>query len=285
MKDKNEKKKRIKMLNRFERNFAFHEYSGKGKEVLEILKGTSNIAASALQSVNYFDTEKRMACPFTGGLVKLLSFETKCHIFCAEKAYNVSQKELLTNQIKEYINENDIKVLIDFYTIDENSDYVAQLWAEGKSKYRFVKKLIQYAFEYEYQDKLSEKAVIKFERNRQDTIALNTARNAKIFFVHIGLNKKYFNSYDQDKFLHVIDILIKTFKVLSYVDWKAEKIEAFRLWQSTKHKLQDKIEIYNAGEKNCFFKINSLLNICSYGTAGERVRLYKPEGRISHWIS
>ncbi|NBH24808.1 hypothetical protein D3Z60_03115 [Lachnospiraceae bacterium] len=276
---KDNKKKWINKIKRFEKFFAFHNYSGKGKDVLNEIKGTSKIAACALQSVNYLDTKKRTACPFTGGLVKLLAYETGCHAFCAEKVYNVCQKELLTAQLEESIRKNDIKVLIDFHTVDENCGYVAKLWKDEKGRHsKVVKRLIQFAFEYEYRDKLPEKEVIKYEKNKQETMALNAAHKAEITYVHIELNEKYFNSQNQDEFLYIIDTLIKIFTILSNVDWQAENIGAYRLWQSASHKPQDKIEMSNAGEQDCTFELNSLLNICSYGNGEERVRLHKPGG-------
>lgn len=61
-------------------------------------------------------------------------------------------------------------------------------------------------------------------------------------------------------------------QLLLHLDWSAEKIEVYRLWQSRTHKPQDKIEI-----KGECFSCNALVNISSYGRGSEKVRIRLPK--------
>ncbi len=269
-------KKRAKLIKRYERKYASHKYDGKGKKFIDTLDGKSVIAITAPHSVNCFDIENRKADILSGGISRLLIKETGCHGICIKKKYSENQRSEMIEQISDVINRNGIKLILDIQVYETENDSLIDLFSYTNSeKYRFVSNAIRYSFEYKYR-KFSISKIVNCLENEENDICLEAAKRQNISHVKIGLNKKFCNLQQKENLIFLYHVLYDTIVMLSQLDWSAECICAFRLWQSAAHKPQDKIELFlNSLESP--FEENDLLNVRTYGTELEQVRLHKPE--------
>lgn len=280
--------KRSRQLHKFERIFSTNKYAGKGSRFLEIENGKSVIAIIAPHAVNFFENEHKPADRFSGGLVRLLANETGCSAIYTMKEYAQNQISDIVPPISEYLKNNDIQVLLDFQTTDSIGDSIVEIssieYEKHADKFSFVKKAVQYSFEYEYRNSGIEKIILEAPADSAGIAAQSvqlaqsdpSASEHPLAYVCLRFNKKYCNPADKDKFLSLYHTLLKILSMLSNIDWEAEKIKAYRLWKSSLHKPQDKIEILFSEESEGAFLNNSLLNICSYGLRSEEVRLHEP---------
>lgn len=259
-------KKRIKRIKRYEHIFSANKYSGRGKNSILKIDGNSAVALSAPFAVNSYVGEEHKAQRYSGALTRLLAYEAGCHAICIKRH---QENNYLKSNIKEWIEEKQINVLIDVQILPfDNSNAVLNVCTES-TKYEFIKRAIQYSFEFKYKKSGLEKVVDDVEIV-VDSITKRAAQEKDIEYVCLLINEKYFNLSEQIQFLQLYDALYDTLTMLTNLDWKAEKIKVYKLWQSDLHKPQDKIEIENSD-----FAYNSLLNISSYGFGLEKVRNHK----------
>lgn len=294
MKEKQEKKlerlnkKRFKRLMKYEKLFSTHNYKGKGKKYIETIDGKSAIAVIAPYAVNCFDVEERKADIFSGGLVRLLAYEVGCHAIYVRKSFNQKQRNKIKSTIGRFIKKNNIAVFLDFQVVDNIGDSIIELCpyqSEIENKYAFVNRVIRYSFEYEYRDLGIEKVVrfntsvkhnISFDAvNEVAIVAEQASKNSHMSYVYVGINKKYLAPTDYNAFIRLYNTIQKTVAMLTNMDWNADTIKVYRLWQSPSHKPQDKVEIINTGVDKRGFSENCLLNVCTYGPELEKVRLHK----------
>ena len=292
-KNKNRKEQRLnngrpKQLHKFERMFLANKYAGKGSRFLNMENGKSAVAVIAPHAVNFCEDGQKTADRFSGGLVRLLAYETGCSAIYTMKEYTQNQVPDIVVGISEYLKHNKIQVLLDLQTTDSIGDSIVEISSivdkENVDKLSFVKKAVQYSFEYEYRDSGIEKIVLEVTANSEGIAArsvnlvqsVQSVSKQPIAYVRLRVNKKYCDPTDKDKFIGLYNTLLKILCMLSNLDWGAEKIRAYRLWQSSQHKPQDKIEILFSHKSERAFLKNSLLNICSYGSGLEKVRLHEP---------
>ena len=288
--------KRLKRLKKFERIFSVNKYAGKGDSFLHKEDGKSAVAIIAPHAVNYFEDEHKSADQFSGGLVQLLAYETGCPVIYTWKEYAQNQVSDIVVQISKYLTDQ-IKVLLDLQSTDSIGDSIVEISSiadeKHADKFSFVKKAVQYSFEYEYRDSGIEKIVLEAPVNSACIAAQSvqlaqsdqSASEHPLAYICLRVNKKYCNPADKDKFLSLYNTLLKILSMLSNVDWKATKTKVYRLWQSSQHKPQDKIEILFSEESEGAFLNNSLLNICAYGSGLEKVRLHKPKEKTINDLS
>lgn len=272
--------KRVRNIKKYERVFSTHKYAGKGKQLIEIGKGKAVVALVAPHSVNYFDIEDKPAESFSGGLTKLLAKEAGCHFICVRKKYEESQRQSITSEISNYVSVNQIKLIIDLQIVKASEGNESVIYINGgdeeDDRFGFVSQAIKYSFEYLYRDEESIDTVVVDDYNRTKSVIKESAENGNIAYVFLGINEKYTNSIDKSQFLKLYNALLSTVMMLSNLDWNAEKIKVYKLWQSGVHKPQDKIEIAFS-DSYVDFDDESLLNVCTYGFESEKVRLHKPE--------
>lgn len=272
--------KRVQKIKKFERAFSAHKYTGKGKSQIEFLKGKSVIALAAPHSVNFFDVEDKLAESFSGGLTKLLAGETGCHSICVRKKYIERQRQSLVDEIGNYISSNQIKLVIDLQLVSESEGNESIIYIksgdESNDKFGFISRAIKYSFEFLFRDEENINSIVMDNYVRDKSIIGEGAENNSIAYVFLGINEKYVNPINKIAFIKLYKALLETISMLANLDWNAEKIKVYKLWQSGAHKPQDKIEI-SYSDSSVDFDDESLLNICTYGFELEKVRLHKPK--------
>ena len=168
--------------------------------------------------------------------------------------------------------------------------FLVRLEDSGEKRFDFVRRAIRYSLEYSLKQK-GRKILLKESR---ETLSEDSGFQALSSF-QIYFTPALEEECEEEDFLPEISsdtemqgrgetVLSGNAKALFYkaveeleqlllhLDWSAEKIEVYRLWQSGTHKPQDKIEI-----KGECFSCNALVNISSYGRGSEKVRLRLPK--------
>lgn len=269
--------KRVKKLKKYERLFSANDYSGKGNKKFEGIKGKSVVAVAAPHSVNFFEDIDRHADNFSGGLAKLLAEDVGCYSLYVRKKYDMNQRQSLISEIKEFIHDHNIKIVIDLQMVNTISNSVIFLNARNDDDDRkvFLYRAIKYSFEYLYREYSNIEIIVGNDCELKKSIVEEAAEDCDVTYICLRINRKYVNLIERDKFIRFYNTLLDTVTMISNLDWDAEKIRVYKLWQSRVHKPQDKIEIIFS-DSATDFDDESLLNICTYGHELEKVRLHKP---------
>lgn len=172
----------------------------------------------------------------------------------------------------------------------EEGVFLVRLEDSGEKRFDFIRRAIRYSLEYSLKRK-GRKILLKESR---ETLSEDSGFQALSSF-QLYFNPSLEEECEEEDFLPEISsdtemqgrgesapsgnaeaLFYKAVEeleqLLLHLDWSAEKIEVYRLWQSRTHKPQDKIEI-----KGECFSCNALVNISSYGRGSEKVRLRLPK--------
>lgn len=277
--------KRIKTLKKYEKLYSIHKYAGRGQKSIETVKGKSVVAIAAPHSVNYNEHENKIAEGLSGGLTRLLASEVGCHAICLRKSYQELQRRSdLIKEISDYVTQNGIKVVIDIQIIKANEGiiYLEQENFDDTNS-AFLQRALRYSFEYKLSEENTNK-VVSYIPEIHDSVIKTASKKSGVSYAYLGISQSYFMQYIENGFTIFYNALLDTLGMLVNLDWNAEKIRAFRLWQSNIHKPQDKVEISFANG-NVDFDEESLLNVCTYGLELEKVRLHKPGKKTLETLS
>ncbi|MCR5765883.1 MAG: hypothetical protein K6G09_07920, partial [Treponema sp.] len=116
--------KRLKLIKKNEKIFSARKYSGKGKKLLEIIRGKSVVAITASNSIKSSENNYKYVDELSGGLVCSLANEVGCHGISLRKSFNNSNIAEIENEIENYIIQNNIKISIDIRFVDSNDDSI-----------------------------------------------------------------------------------------------------------------------------------------------------------------
>ena len=168
--------------------------------------------------------------------------------------------------------------------------FLVRLEDSGEKRFDFIRRAIRYSLEYSLKRK-GRKILLKESREAlSEAPAFQALSSFQLYF-----NPSLEEECEEEDFLpeissdtemqgrgesallgnakeHFYKAVEELEQLLLHLDWSAEKIEVYRLWQSRTHKPQDKIEI-----KGECFSCNALVNISSYGRGSEKVRLRLPK--------
>ena len=270
---------RNRKIKKYEKIFSAHKYSGKGKNYIEYLTGKNSIAIVATNSVKHIDEAEKPAEKKLGSLALILAKEIGAHAICARKKYEAKDKERISEEIQEYINNNRIKIIIDLHILESEKETVIFLNNDNSigDKYDSLMEAIRYSFEYRYGCKENDK-VVDCISNYPRGIVSGISGEEGTSRIYLGINRKYIENKNDNVFSFLFSVLKESLIMISNIDSNAEEIKVYRLWQSSLHKPQDKIEISFLPNTN-HFENESLLNICTYGSGREKVRLHKPNAK------
>lgn len=294
-------RKLINSLQKYEKLFSANEYNGSGKNAFEIIPGSIPVMISAPHSVNHFRNEKiKNADKLTGGLALLLHELTGCHVIYSSKQANADPnydsndngENAYQTSLEKYINANGIRVLLDLHGASLDNDFALELGtaalkdnngalvgAEDPSVhgFSFIPRFIKYSFEYFLQDIETEKKSVwknvKFSAGINNTITKYISSNTSCAAIQLEINRAYRDLLHENEVLVSVFALEYVVKSLGNINWSAKQIETFRLWQSSRHKPQDKVEVM-CGEGNAV-QANKLVKICSSNGVTEIVRVQK----------
>lgn len=171
-----------------------------------------------------------------------------------------------------------------------DAGFLVRLEDSGEKRFDFVRRAIRYSLEYSLKRK-GRKILLKESRETlSEAPAFQALSSFQLYFNPSleeeceeedslpeissdtemqGRGKSALSGNAEALFYKAVEELEQ---LLLHLDWSAEKIEVYRLWQSGTHKPQDKIEI-----KGECFSCNALVNISSYGRGSEKVRLRLPK--------
>lgn len=304
-------KSMIGKIIKYEKKFSRRKYNGRGKKEFKIKGGNIPVMISAPHAVNqYREGQLKYADRYTGAIAILLHQLTGCHIIystnCKGKDPNYDSNQngenLYQTALKEYIDNNNVKVLIDIHGASDKKDYSIEM---GTAPIRneddeiignpdpslngrdFICDLIKYTFEFVFKDvnqPEEKKQIWKnqiFDAGRQNTVTRYISRATKVACVQLEINGIYRNPDNVDEFSKLIDGLVHLINILGKIDWEAIKIKAFKLWQSISHKPQDKVEIDLLALENNLFSIDCPQSICSIWGDTEMVKLQDLDNRIN----
>lgn len=282
-KEKKNIKKAVRKIQKYEKLFSARKYKGKGKKYIEIMHGKQPVSIIASQAVvcTAEEGEERTAGRFSGGLTKLLAQDAGCGAVYMTKTCPEQALPEIIKEIADFLDCSQTEVFLDFQMSDSEEDNVIQLFTEideRNAKYAFIRKMIIYSFEYEYRE-MDQAGIVGDATDRKCGIAAKAAKESNAAYVCIKLNRNYCDPSHLSEFARLYRTLSKIVCMLSSLDWKAERIEAFRLGQSAVHKPQDKVELPVFGDGTTAFSCNGILNVCAYGAEPQMVRLHEPEGK------
>lgn len=200
-------------------------------------------------------------------LMKCLEDETGCYTIFYEDLF-------VQNGVEKYMDSHPIHVLLNLQVVPSSDDQKLSLtWEENNNTkgMDFVPKAIRYTFEWKYADQKLMNSVVETESS--DVMA-QIAHNKQIAYVCLSIDEQWLEKITKVDRFKLYDTLKKCLELFSHIDWNAENIRAYKLYQSNKHKPQDKVELFpsSCSEKN--FEQGDLLNICTYGHEAEKVRFY-----------
>ena len=112
-----------------------------------------------------------------------------------------------------------------------------------------------------------------FDAGSQNTVTKFISENTKTSCIQLEINGIYRSPDNINEFSKLVEGLACIINILGNVDWSATQIKAYRLWQASKHKPQDKVEIDRNSDNNACFFDGSLLQICSFANNSELVKV------------
>lgn len=298
----------IKQVTKFEEQFSRHQYNGGGQNDFVLKEGVIPIMISAPHSINQFrEGQLKWADKMTGGIALYLHKITGCHVIYSARFSNsdpnydsnVNNENQYQTKLKEYIETHKIQVLMDLHGAATSREYAVEMGTvpmrdpngnivgdENCSlhSHPFIADLIRYTFDFVFRDVQSEKKEIWqnkiFDAGSQNTVTKYISENSSCSCIQLEINGFYRDTRNMTGFLKLLDGLSCIINTLGNIDWTAKQIAVFRLWQSTNHKPQDKVELCVSKIRTSGFKENSLLYICSYLNRIEMVRLHKSEDNV-----
>lgn len=292
----------IKRISKFEKQFSRHQYSGGGHHDFIFKEGGIPVMISAPHSVNQLrEGQLKWADKMTGGIAMYMHELTGCHMVCSTKYVqtdpnydsNENDDNTYQTELRKYVEQNDIKVLIDLHGAASGRPYAVEIGTaperDGNGNiigdehrslhgYGFIATLIKYTFDYVLRDIDSPKKEVWqnkiFDAGSQNTVTKHISEHTDCACVQLEINAIYRDVNGPANFMKLLEGLSYIIATLGRVDWSAKKINVFRLWQSSSHKPQDKVGLSPSLLKRFDYKENDLLYICSI-KGSEIVRLHQ----------
>lgn len=304
----------IDKIIKYEKKFSCRKYNGRGNKEFKIKEGNIPVMISAPHSINQFrEGQLKYADMYTGGIALLLHEITGCHVIFSSKYKgkdpnydpNPNGENLYQTALKNYLDNHKISVLIDLHGASSKRDYSIEIGTapvrdengdvigdpdpslNGKS---FIYDLIRYTFEFVFKDvaqPTEKKQIWKnqvFDAGSQNTVTKYISSSTKVACAQLEINGIYRNPENIDEFSRLIEGLIYLINILGKIDWDAQKIKAYKLWQSLNHKPQDKVEIDLSAKDNLVFSCDCPQSICSFWGETEMVKLQDFDNRIEQQL-
>lgn len=285
----------IKRIEFLEKRFSCFQYYGIGIKPYVIKCGSIPVMISAPHSVNHYREGKlKRADKMTGGIVRYLHEITGCHIMYATR-YSLrdpnyddnptGEENLYQRELTNYIKANNIRVLIDLHGVKKGTEYGLEIGTapeQGQEDpslqgYDFIWDLVRYTFEYTLQniDSHISKAILKnkiFSAGKQNTITKYVYKHTQAACFQLEVNGDLRDPSDSLSFQYLMDGLVYLVTILGKVDWCANRIKTYKLWQSAKFKPQDRVGFVYDDRIPFYFEGSSLLQITSINGSPQLVR-------------
>ena len=214
----------------------------------------------------------------TGGIAEYLHEKTGCHIICtaryeeADGNYDPADKCEYKQKLVEYLQKNDIRVLIDLHGIKAGGEIAVELGTGGDGdpslgQYRFIADLTQIRLENALREYLAQdgKRIVKnvhFAAKNPNTVTNYVSTQTKIPCFQMEINREYRDTDSPERLEAMMSGLLNLIEDLATLDWNADRYLTGRVLQSKVHFPQNKIELspiyreYLQGEDILFAKGN-----------------------------
>lgn len=283
---------------KLEKQFARNDYRGGGSVDFEIKEGEIPVMVSAPHSVKMLrNGAVKSADRLTGAIALLLHELTGCHLIYSTRFSEADPNYAVENNsyqatLADYVKSHNVQLVIDLHGAKSSREYALEIGTaplcddEGNvvgealrslKRYTFVADLVRYAFEYHLRDKSFERHEVWhnkiFSAGAQNTVTKHLADTTDCAAIQLEVNGLFRRSANVEELTTLVDALTYVINTLGTVDWSAETIAVYRLWQSNRHKPQDNVALYMSNGANEPFAINSLHYLCSHLGVTEMVRL------------
>ena len=131
----------IKRINELETLFSDNKYDGRGDSAFHIDNGEIPIMVSAPHAINQYREGKiKWADMYTGGIAKYLSETTRCHAIYScmftesDPNYDEGDNNRYQLELKKYVNDNNIKLLLDLHGAAKNREYAVEMGTAHNNK-------------------------------------------------------------------------------------------------------------------------------------------------------
>lgn len=193
----------IQQVQKIDQQFSRNQYNGGGQNDFVIKEGSIPVMISAPHSINHFRKgQLKLADKMTGGIALYLHQLTGCHVIYSARYTDsdpnydahTDQGNPYQTQLKEYIEQHNIEVLIDLHGAAIGREYALEMSTapmrdsngnvvgnENRSlhQHHFIADLIRYTFEYVLRDLSTDK---KRNLAKQDFQCLHSKYHHKIYF-------------------------------------------------------------------------------------------------------
>lgn len=249
----------IKKVAKLEKKFSVNHYNGGGDRDFVIESGSIPIMISAPHAVNHYREGKmKSADLWTGGIARYLQEATNCHVIYraryseSDPNYDKVQEGSYKDSLQRYIQENDIKVLIDLHgcaaeretavdmgTVDDRETSLGQ--------YQFIDDLFRITLEYRLESFLREsgKRIEKnmhFAASNANTITNYISRTTGIPCIQLEINRLCRQPEQEETFAALVSALEEAIRLLSEVKWAAKETLVLKARRSKAQFPQDKVE-------------------------------------------
>lgn len=283
------KQRDVEFLRRLEGRFSWNRYSGRGNKDFIIEKGSIPIMISAPHSVNHKrDGKLKYADKLTGGIARYIHKVTGCHIIYSTRTstgdpnFDGDIDSAYKRELKRYVEENNIRVLIDLHGASSNRPYAVELGTVDSSdsslkKYTFISDLVTQYLEY-FISNIGECDTRSIWKNRlfsasfENTITSFISRNTETACIQLEVNGKFRNLEDTGKLASVLHALVELVTTLGRLDWEVtQEFRVYKVARSADHKQQDMIQLLDYDYEH----LNS-----ESGTLTRSYRLVKEDGAM-----
>lgn len=304
----------INEITKYEKRFSGNSYNGNGSKDFLIKEGFIPIMISAPHSVNQFREGKiKYAEKFTGAIAYYLHHVTGCHVIYSTK-YNKKDPNYDPNpngenryqtQLKNYLLNHTVYLLIDLHGASNNRDFAIEMGTapmrnqakeivgeqnpslHGKD---FVCDLIKYTFNFFFRDirqPNNKKDILRniiFDAGGQNTVTKYISDNTSVSCIQLEINGIYRSPENSEEFCNLVRGLSCLINILGKINWNASKIKAYRIWQSSSHKPQDKIVLDLDSDSNSEFKEVGTYSICSFFGRSEMIKIKSISNNSKHQL-
>lgn len=287
----------FEQIQRLERAFSRNKYNGGGRKNFRFVRGRIPVVVSAPHAVNHFrNGEIKRADLFTGGIARWLAEKTGCHCITSTRFSksdpNFDPNENGANRYQEslcqYVSENDIQIVIDLHGAAATRPYFVEIGTapvlnpldgsvdENRSLHGhfFIASLIRYSMEFVFGNVPGTDICVQnrvFTAAEQNTVTKQVSMATEAAAVQLEINQKC--RKDKDLLEQLVKGLCIVIETLGAVDWNAESISVFRLWQASEHKPQDRIWLPSTAFRERTGDGNSLYVVSQRNSIQQAVRI------------
>lgn len=245
------------------------------KNCLKEISGTTGIVVAAPCAGNGSDMAPVNARHFTGAMARLLADETGCGSLFARKRIREDVRVQMKEEFMGRMKEQEVNLIVELCA----SPFKKSMIRLGESGYiqgeqlSFFERLAKYVIEYEYRD-LKKAVPVELFNYAQGTVLSKVSQKLKKPLLVIEINENLFKPEDTKAFERMYRTLKKMIVLLSNLDWKSDKCDVYRVWQTDANSQipQDKIAF---ADGKASFSENSFLHISSFEGMQETVRVNK----------